>query len=87
MAAGCGGNNLKDCSAGLVVRWNWIEGGNRHLDMVDAGDTDVIVNDPRCHETFVYGNVPLEPGDEGNSQIIRYGGDNGNTSIYRKGTL
>ncbi len=87
LRAGCGGNNLKDRSAGLVVRWNWIEGGNRQLDLVDAEDTDVIVNDPRYHETFVYGNVLLEPGDEGNSQIIHYGGDSGNTSIYRKGTL
>jgi hypothetical protein len=24
-----GGNNLKDRSAGLVVRWNWLERGNR----------------------------------------------------------
>lgn len=84
---GCGGNNLKDRSAGLVVRYNWIEGGNRQLDLVDAEDTDVIVNDPRYHETFVYGNVLVEPGDEGNSQIIHYGGDSGNTAIYRKGTL
>jgi hypothetical protein len=32
----CPGNNLKDRSAGLVVRYNWIDGGNRALDLVDA---------------------------------------------------
>lgn len=84
---GCGGNNLKDRSAGLVVRYNWIEGGNRQLDLVDAEDTDVIVNDPRYRTTHVYGNVLLEPSDQGNSQIVHYGGDSGNTAIYRKGTL
>ena len=38
LRAGCPGNNLKDRSAGLVVRGNWIEGGNRQLDLVDAED-------------------------------------------------
>ena len=82
-----GGNNLKDRSAGLVVRYNWIENGNRQLDLVDGEDTDVIVNDPRYRQTFVYGNVLKEENDQGNSQIVHYGGDSGNTSIYRKGTL
>ncbi len=31
---GAGGNNLKDRSAGTVIRYNWIEGGNRQLDLV-----------------------------------------------------
>jgi len=38
----CGGNNLKDRSAGLVVRYNWIEDGNRQLDLVDAADGSVV---------------------------------------------
>jgi hypothetical protein len=87
LRAGAGGNNLKDRSAGLVVRYNWIEGGNRQLDLVDAEDSDVLVNDPSYHETFVYGNVLIEPDGAGNSQIVHYGGDSGVTSIYRKGTL
>jgi len=33
---GAQGNNLKDLSGALVVRNNWIEGGNRQLDLVDA---------------------------------------------------
>ena len=87
LRAGAGGNNLKDRSAGLVVRYNWIEGGNRQLDLVDAEDSDVLVNDPSYGETFVYGNVLIEPDGAGNSQIVHYGGDSGATAIYRKGML
>jgi hypothetical protein len=85
--AGTVGNNLKDRSAGLIVRYNWIEGGNRQLDLVDAEDSGVIVQDPSYRSTYVYGNVLVEPDGAGNRQIVHYGGDSGNTSIYRKGTL
>ncbi len=84
---GCGGNNLKDRSAGLVVRYNWIEDGNRQLDLVDAEDSSALVNHPDYSETFVYGNVLIESENEGNSQILHYGGDSGTTTDYRKGTL
>ncbi|SLM29423.1 putative polysaccharide-degrading enzyme [Desulfamplus magnetovallimortis] len=83
---GCGGNNLKDRSAGTVIRYNWIEGGNRQLDLVDT-DYESFFNDPSYSETFVYGNILIEPNDAGNSQIIHYGGDSGDTSLYRRGTL
>ncbi len=83
----CDGNNLKDRSAGLVVRYNWIESGNRQLDLVDGEDHPSTVNDPRYRETFVYGNVLIEPDGAGNSQIVHYGGDSGTLSDYRKGTL
>ena len=39
LRSGASGNNLKDRSAGLVVRYNWIEGGNRQLGLVDGEDT------------------------------------------------
>lgn len=87
LRAGTNGNSLKDRSAGLVVRYNWIEGGNRELDLVDAEDSSVIANDPSYHSTFVYGNILIEPSNDGNSQMVHYGGDSGTTSIYRKGTL
>ena len=87
LRADCGGNNLKDRSAGLVVRYNWIEGGNRQLDLVDAEDSSDIVNDPSYRQTFVYGNILIEPDGAGNSQILHYGGDSGTTSDYRKGVL
>lgn len=87
LRAGCLGNNLKDRSAGLIVRYNWIEGGNRQLDLVDGGGCALITNDPRYRETFVYGNILVEPDADGNRQIVHYGGDSANTADYRKGTL
>ncbi|MFK8013515.1 MAG: hypothetical protein AB8B80_15865 [Marinicellaceae bacterium] len=81
------GNNLKDRSAGLVVRYNWIESGNRQLDLVDAEDSSVLVNHPNYSKTYVYGNILIEPGGAGNSQIIHYGGDSGTLDDYRKGDL
>jgi len=85
--SGALGNNLKDRSAGLVVRYNWIEGGNRQLDLVDAEDSALIEADASYRSAFVYGNVLIEPDGAGNSQIVHYGGDSGNTAGYRKGTL
>jgi hypothetical protein len=83
----CLGHNIKDRSAGTVVRYNWIESGNRQLDLVDAEDSSDLVNHPSYRKTFVYGNILIEPDGAGNSQIVHYGGDSGNTAIYRKGTL
>jgi len=80
----CLGNNLKDRSAGMVIRHNWIEGGNRQLDLVDSGNLNGL---PSYGTTFVYGNVLVEPDGAGNSQIVHYGGDSGTTGQYRKGTL
>ncbi len=85
--AGAIGNALKDRSAGLVVRYNWIESGNRQLDLVDGEDSVQIRNAPEYRKTFVYGNVLIEPDGAGNSQIAHYGGDSGATANYRKGTL
>jgi parallel beta-helix repeat protein len=87
LRSGAGGNGLKDRSAGLVVRYNWIEGGNRQLDLVDGEDSSTIRNDPKYRETHVYGNVLIEPAGDGNRQIVHYGGDSGGSSSYRKGTL
>jgi MYXO-CTERM domain-containing protein len=87
LRAGADGNNLKDRSAGLVVRYNWIESGNRQLDLVDAEDSAVLVGHPSYGETFVYGNVLVEHEGDGNSQIVHYGGDSGTEPDYRKGTL
>lgn len=84
LRTGCLGNNLKDRSAGLVVRYNWIEDGNRQLDLVDSSGHDPSVD---YHTTLVYGNVLIEHDGEGNSQIVHYGGDSGSTGRYRKGTL
>lgn len=87
LLTGALGNNLKDRSAGLVVRYNRIEAGNRQLDLVDAEDSSVIQSDPRYRQTHVYGNLLIEYSDAGNKQITHYGGDSGNEAIYRKGML
>lgn len=86
LRAGAGGNNLKDRSAGFIARYNWIEGGNRNFDLVDAEDSTQILNSPDYQKTFVYGNVLIK-GDGGNNQITHYGGDSGTLTDYRKGTL
>jgi hypothetical protein len=85
LCSGCGGNNLKDRSSGTVIRYNWIEAGNRQMDLVDANGRADLLNDPAYKQTFVYGNLLIEP-DDGNSQIMHFGGDSGVTSSYR-GTL
>ncbi len=86
LRTGAQGNNLKDRSAGLVVRYNWVEGGNRQLDLVESG-ASTLYNDPTYSTTYAYGNILIEPDGAGNSQVIHYGGDSGNTSHYRKGDL
>jgi hypothetical protein len=86
LRTGSSGVNLKDRSAGLVVRYNWIEGGNRNLDLVDGEDSSQIRSDPEYRKTFVYGNVLIKP-DGGNNQITHYGGDSGTLADYRKGTM
>ncbi len=86
LRAGSEGNNLKDRSGGLVVRYNWIEGGNRQLDLVDSHTPD-ITGSPSYGETFVYGNVLVEEDGDFNRQIVMYGGDSGDYGTYRKGVL
>lgn len=83
LRSGCSGNNLKDRSAGTVIRCNWIESGNRQLDLVDTDYTSLRTR-PDYDSTFVYGNILIEHQDEGNSQIIHFGGDSGEESMYRK---
>lgn len=86
LRADCLGNNLKDRSSACTIRYNWIESGNRQLDLVDS-DYSILYDDPSYRTTFVYGNILIEPDGAGNSQICHYGGDSGTTSHYRKGTL
>ncbi len=83
---GCEGNNLKDRSAGTVIRYNWIESGNRQLDLVNTGQEEFF-KDPSYLDTYVYGNILIEPEGAGNGQIIHYGGDNNNQISYRRGVI
>lgn len=86
LRTGSSGVNLKDRSAGLVVRYNWIEGGNRNLDLVDGEDSGLIRSASEYRQTYVYGNVLIKQ-DGGNNQAVHYGGDSGATANYRKGKL
>jgi hypothetical protein len=86
LCSGCSGNNLKDRSAGTVIRYNWIESGNRQLDLVESDYTE-ITGLASYRSTYVYGNILIEPDGAGNSQICHYGGDNGDATLYRKGNL
>jgi hypothetical protein len=84
---GAGGNNIKDRSAGLVVRYNWVEGSNRQFDLVDAEDSALVRAQPGYRVAHVYGNVVIEHPNSGNNDILYYGGDSGVPQNYRKGTL
>jgi PKD repeat protein len=86
LTAGGLGHNIKDRSSGTVIRYNWIEGGGRQIDMVDSEDA-ATYNSAEYAEAHVYGNILIEVGDEGNSQIVMFGGDSGQTARYRTGTL
>ncbi len=82
IAPGEQSNNIKDRSANLVVRYNWIEGGNRQLDLVDSDAADVR-QAASYHDTRVYGNTIVEYQGYDNSQIVHFGGDSGNLAQYR----
>lgn len=83
---GAMGNNIKDRSAGTVIRYNWIQGGTQQLDLVDAeGSFNQAGADPRYRSTYVYGNVIIN--EPSNASVVHYGGDSSITEIYRKGTL
>ena len=86
LRSGAGGNNLKDRSAGLIVRYNWIEDGNRQLDLVDSAKF-AVEQEGAYRTTLVYGNILLEHDGQGNRQMVHYGGDSGSTANYRKGKL
>jgi len=87
LRAGCPGNNLKDRSAGLAVRCNWIEGGNQQLDLVDAEDRESLRLDARYHRALVFGNILIEPPSDGRDSIVHFGGDSGKADWYRRGPL
>lgn len=82
MAKGSTGYGLKDRGAGTVVRYNWIEDGRRQISLDDGQDCPLIPLDPRYHDSFVYGNVLIEPDGGfllwGDDEIIHFGGDDEN---------
>ena len=84
------GGNFKDRSSGTIFRYNWVEGGARQLDLVDAQEhAEHAQADPRYRQTFVYGNTIINSEAEGDgSYLVHYGGDTvGFEQNFRKGTL
>jgi hypothetical protein len=78
--------NLKDRSSNGIYRYNWIEGGNRQLDLTEAPYTSIMWA-ANYHRAFVYGNMILEYRGYDNAQIVHYGGDGLDKSAYHRGTL
>ncbi len=82
------GANIKDRSAGVVIRYNWIEDGSHVLDLVDAQEASPLTRTmPSFHVTYVYGNVIIRARKSGGGSIVHYGGDSDVFKNYRKGTL
>jgi len=85
------GINLKDRSAGTIVRYNWIEGGVRQVNLVESYTPSYPeLSDPRYGtQDRVYGNVLIMLSvSQGNEQFL-YGGDMGSgyEQYYRSGPL
>jgi hypothetical protein len=92
--AGAFGSSMKDRSVGAVIRYNFVDGGARSLDLVEAEDYPLTATaNPAYRTTYAYGNVIRNSGTSGIP--IHYGGDHyyapaGATwgePIFRKGTL
>jgi hypothetical protein len=82
-------NCLKDRSSGTVIRYNFIEGIDQGhlLDLVEAEASAPLMKDePDYHNTYVYGNVLINP-PSGPVTPIHYGGDHCDYEIYRRGNL
>jgi len=88
------GNALKDRSAALMVRFNYIEEGAHSIDMVEAEDwPSIALTLPSYRSTYVYGNVMKKTGSSGS--FFHYGGDhfgapagaNWGETLFRQGTL
>lgn len=90
LANGSTGYGLKDRGAGTVIRYNWIEDGRRQISLDDGEDCPLIPFDPHYHDSYIYGNILIEPDGGfllwGDDEIIHFGGDNENVPD-RSGTL
>ena len=80
---GSAGNDLKDRSAGTVIRYNYFSPGGHILDLVDPEDSSIVATDPNFTNTYVYGNVLDNTGPNGATFLVHFGGDSGDSSIYR----
>lgn len=79
LRSGSGGNNIKDRSAGTIIRYNWIEGGAHLIDLVESeGGYDILSQNPNYDKAWVYGNIMISPNGSGTGRnMIHFGGDLG----------
>ena len=80
---GCIGNNIKDRSAGLEVRYNTIYGGNKLIDMVDGEGSETLRNRPDYKTATVEHNLLIKRREDPSGRILHFGGDSGNLDWYR----
>jgi hypothetical protein len=84
LRAGAPGNALKDRSAGVVVRYNYIQDGGHLLDLCDPQDGYATLSqDPGYLQTYVYGNVLVS--DPSGPEFLVHYGDGGGVGNYRPG--
>lgn len=84
------GINLKDRSARTCVRYNWIEGGVRQVNLVESYDYQTIRDYPGYGtEDRVYGNILIMNANSQGNEHYLYGGDMGTAyeQYYRTGPL
>ena len=84
LRAGALGAELKDRSAGAVIRDNYFSPAGHMLDLVDAEDSPTILAaDPAYANTYVYGNIFDNTGANYTILPVHFGGDSGETATYR----
>lgn len=82
---GSAGGQLKDRGSGTIIRYNYIEGGARLIDLVESQNyfgTEIALDS--YHYTYVYGNIL---NDTTGAPGIHYGYDSGIYPTSRKGVL
>ena len=90
LIAGALGGCLKDRSAGTVIRYNFIRGCQRSIDLVETQDgagPGGIDREPSYQTSYVYGNVIVYDDKSQGRTVVHYGGDQGSYGTYRKGTV
>jgi hypothetical protein len=84
LRAGALGAELKDRSAGVIIRDNYFSPAAHMLDLVDPEDSPTIVAaDPAYANTYVYGNIFNNSGPNPAESLVHFGGDSGFTAMYR----
>ncbi|MDH7973522.1 hypothetical protein QH494_15125 [Sphingomonas sp. AR_OL41] len=89
VAPGSYGDCIKDRSSGLVVRYNTFASNcGIKFNLEDStGGQALISGDSGYATTYIYGNLIDIPASYSGTQLVTYGGDSGQTSTYRQGTL